>query len=568
MPPAIALRDVRKKFVIRHEAAHSFQGMLLSLIGRQPIASEAFWALDGVSFEVEAGETLGIIGANGSGKSTILKLLAGTIRPTSGEVVARGEVFGLLDLGAGMHPDLSGRENIFLNGSLLGLRRRTIQRLYEQIVAFAELEQFIDTPVKHYSSGMFMRLGFAIAVNVDPAILLIDEVLAVGDARFAAKCYEALAAVKQRGRTIVFVSHDPIQVRRFCDRVLWLDHGRVRLLSDPRSVIPAYLQAMHGRRGLAAPGAADPAPEEGSGAIVVQAAVLADPDGGGEHYSYLPGDAALLRVELATEAYADDVVVGYAIRRSDGLLVSESSTATTIGPMSVVPGRTLVECRLGPLPFGPGAYHISLGVWPADDRAHPYHLRRQALTFFVGKVAGAQRGTMVVPAQWRVSPTARFQPLAPGDAPIAQPDMLTERPGPAWSAPPSALALGERDDEHLGAGWYPAENWPPRVRWTAGRAVAYVTQEAGHGTLVISACRPLHDASPAPVRVLVDGAHLASFRTHGMDFEDITVPLDPVDAGRVLEVALEVEELLVPALVGLDTDTRRLGLAVRSIRVE
>ena len=196
MTTAIELRRVRKRFSIRHEAARTWQGMALALIGRQPIHHENFWAIDNIDLNVDAGETLGIIGANGSGKTTILKLLARTIEPTSGMVSSQGKVFGLLELGAGMHPDLTGRENIFLNGSFLGIQRSEMRRLYNRIVEFAELERFIDTPVRHYSSGMFMRLGFAIAINVNPDILLIDEVLAVGDASFVAKCYEALAEIK------------------------------------------------------------------------------------------------------------------------------------------------------------------------------------------------------------------------------------------------------------------------------------------------------------------------------------------------------------------------------------
>ena len=174
--PAVRLQGVRKKFVIRHEAARSIQGMVLALLGRASIEHEEFWALDGIDVDITSGETLGIIGPNGSGKSTMLRLLAGTIAPTDGSIRTGGSVFGLLELGAGMHPDLTGRENISLNGSFLGLKRAQVRALYDQIVAFAELERFIDTPVKHYSSGMFMRLGFAIAINVDPDILLIDEI--------------------------------------------------------------------------------------------------------------------------------------------------------------------------------------------------------------------------------------------------------------------------------------------------------------------------------------------------------------------------------------------------------
>ena len=287
-PPAIELRDVRKRFVIRHEAARTFQGMALAMLGRRPMDHEEFWALDGVNLTVAPGETLGIIGPNGSGKSTILKLLAGTIQATEGQVTARGRVFGLLELGAGMHPDLTGRENVFLNGSFLGLDRRSIQAMYDDIVAFAELEQFIDTPVKHYSSGMFMRLGFAIAVHVDPEILLIDEVLAVGDASFAAKCYAALARVKRRGRTMVLVSHDPIQVRRFCDRVVWLDRGKVRLAGDPRKVIQDYVQHMQG--GLT-PGDVATAQRAARGPtdLRIRAAVLRESADGPEQYTRASG---------------------------------------------------------------------------------------------------------------------------------------------------------------------------------------------------------------------------------------------------------------------------------------
>ena len=566
--PAVRIRGVRKKFVIRHEAARSIQGWVLALLGRASIEHEEFWALDGVDVDIAPGETLGIIGPNGSGKSTMLKLLAGTIAPTDGSIQASGSVFGLLELGAGMHPDLTGRENIFLNGSFLGLNRAEVRALYDQIVAFAELEQFIDTPVKHYSSGMFMRLGFAIAINVDPDILLIDEVLAVGDARFAAKCYEALADVKRRGRTMLLVSHDPIQVRRFADRVLWIDHGRVRMLGRPQEVIQAYLREMRGPMTPALAGDRDADQEDGSGEARIRAAVAVDAVTRREQYVALPGDTLALRLELETDQYLEEVAVGCALRRSDGLLVCESSTAGGVGPIALEPGRTLVECTLGPLPLGAGAYHISVGAWPAHDRMSPYHLWRNAVSLFVGKTAGHQRGTAVVPFQWRVSTSTEHPPLESARDPIAQPDMLSVEAGPLWHAPPSALAVGERDDEWLGAGWYPAENWPPRVRWTAERAVAYLTQDVGQGALILSVCRPLHDTSKASAKVAVDGRHLASFRVNQMDFEEIAVPLDPVFAPTTREVVIDVDGALVPAVVGLDDDTRRLGLAFQSIRVE
>ena len=542
--------------------------MALALLGRRRIAHEEFWALDGVDLQVRAGETLGIIGPNGSGKTTILKLLARTIEPTAGEVVTRGKVFGLLELGAGMHPDLTGRENIFLNGSFLGIERNEMRELYDRIVAFAELDRFIDTPVRHYSSGMFMRLGFSIAINVDPDILLIDEVLAVGDARFTAKCYEALAEIKARGRTLIFVSHDPIQVRRFCDRVLWIDRGQIQALGDPRDVIQQYLQHMGGPAASATAERGEPTPQADGDRLRIRAATATDDATGTENYAYLPGGVARLQLELESDAYLDDVVIGCAVRRSDGLLMHETSTAATLGPTAVQPGRTRVECSLGPLPLGPGSYQLSLGAWPFEDRLHPYHIWPDAMTLFVGKATAAQRGVAVVPSQWRVAVAPPNGELRSAAAPIAQPDMLTESAGPFWITPPEELAMGAPDVEWLGEGWFPAENWPPRVRWTSERAVAYLRQDTGQGSLILTACRPLHGRAQAEGRVSLNGLHIATFRLHGMDFEDVVVPLDPVTSPTTHELVIEVDDALVPAEVGLDTDTRPLGIAVRSIRVE
>ena len=377
--------------------------MALALLGRRQIEHEEFWALDRVDLAVKEGETVGIIGPNGSGKTTILKLLAGTISPTSGKIRLDGKVFGLLELGAGMHPDLTGRENIFLNGSFLGIGRAEMRRRYKDIVEFAELERFIDTPVRHYSSGMFMRLGFAIAISLDPDILLIDEVLAVGDARFTAKCYDALAEIKQRGKTIVFVSHDPIQVRRFCDRVVWVDAGKVRAEGNPREVIQDYLAHMRGSGHVASQVARNELTELGTGEVQIRAALARDVDTGSERYAYLPGNISRLELELDSSGYFEDVVVGFAVRRSDGLLIHETSTATTIGPTDLQPGRTRVECELGPLPLGPGTYMVSLGAWPSADRMRPFHIWPNAMTFFVGKAAVGLRGVTVIPARWRVS---------------------------------------------------------------------------------------------------------------------------------------------------------------------
>src|SRR6266568_1740344 len=212
------------------------------LLGRRVEPRVDFWALKDVTFSLDRGETFGIVGANGAGKSTLLKIISQVTVPTSGSFVARGRLGALIEVGAGFHPDLTGRENISLNGSIMGMSRREIQNKFDQIVAFAEIEQFVDTAVKFYSSGMQMRLGFAVAAHTDPDILLIDEILAVGDASFQAKCLNKLTELKAQDKTIVLVSHNMTNITEQCKTVLWIDGGTVRMIGDPDSVVDAYLE--------------------------------------------------------------------------------------------------------------------------------------------------------------------------------------------------------------------------------------------------------------------------------------------------------------------------------------
>ncbi len=228
----------------------------------QRFRKHRFIALNDVSFDVEQGESVGLIGANGSGKSTTLALMAGVLRAQAGKVEVRGRVCPLLELGAGFHPELTGRENIILNGVLLGLTRREVLAAMDQIIAFSELEKFLDQPLRTYSSGMVARLGFSVAAHLDPEILLIDEVLAVGDLRFQAKCQEKLEAFKRRQITMLLVSHSLSDVREFCDRVIWLRDGRVAEDGDPGDVLPHYKKAM----------ASEPAGRGGSGRATCQSA--------------------------------------------------------------------------------------------------------------------------------------------------------------------------------------------------------------------------------------------------------------------------------------------------------
>jgi ABC-type polysaccharide/polyol phosphate transport system ATPase subunit len=232
---------VYRKYARRKQFATLKSALLKGSLIQDLQPEETFPALKGVSFNVQAGRTFAIIGRNGSGKSTVLKLVAGITKPTTGTVNVHGRISALIELGAGFHPEISGRENVYINGIMLGLTKREVSRRFAEIVEFAELQEFIDAPVKTYSSGMYLRLGFAVAIHVDPDILLVDEVLAVGDEGFTHKCLDKFAEFKRRGKTILLVTHALQLVERFCDEALWLDSGKVRGSGDPKRVVGAYL---------------------------------------------------------------------------------------------------------------------------------------------------------------------------------------------------------------------------------------------------------------------------------------------------------------------------------------
>lgn len=242
MTVAVELSHISKRYRLSHEKARSFQDVWLGLFkGNRAGKVEEFWALRDVSLQIEQGETVALIGPNGAGKSTALKIIARIIDPTYGMVRVRGRMSALVELGAGFHLDLSGRDNIFLNGSILGFSRQEMQARFDEIVSFAELEQFIDTELKRWSTGMVMRLGFAIATSVNPDILITDEILAVGDESFQRKCLQRIQSFREEGRTILFVSHDMHAVRDLCERTVWLDRGVVQMDGPTEEVVARYL---------------------------------------------------------------------------------------------------------------------------------------------------------------------------------------------------------------------------------------------------------------------------------------------------------------------------------------
>jgi ABC-type polysaccharide/polyol phosphate transport system ATPase subunit len=353
--------------------------LLGALRGRREGAGSdgIFWALKDVSFEVPAGETLGVIGRNGAGKSTLLKLLSNITRQTRGSLQVHGRLAALIEVGAGFHPDLTGRENIFLNGTILGLKRRQVRALFDRIVAFAELEEFIDTPVKRYSSGMYVRLGFAIAAHVDPDVLLIDEVLAVGDLTFQQKCLQRIHELKRQGTTMLFISHNLNAVQRICDRALLLTRGELTAQGDVGEVIRAYReQVVTGERQRFARALAKQEAAGVDGGARIEAVRLLDPSGEVTE-ALRTGEPLTVEVRYRCRRRIARPAVRIGIDRLDGLVCHVASTQQAGGPApSFEPGEGVVRLTYPALSLLPNAYHVSVELGeegrgaPLDSRKH------------------------------------------------------------------------------------------------------------------------------------------------------------------------------------------------------
>jgi len=424
MATAVEFENVSKRFIVHHERPRSFQELAVSFFKRNNASWEELWALRDISFAVERGRTLGIIGPNGSGKSTLLKLITRILEPTSGRVVVNGKVSALIELGAGFHPDLTGRENVFLNGSLLGMSRREMEEKFEEIVEFTELGRFIDMPLKHYSSGMQMRLGFAIATSVDPDILLIDEVLAVGDEAFQRKCMRKIAEFKRRGKTIVFVSHDLDAVRELCSEVIWLDGGVIRARGRPDEVIVQYLRDIGEEAPLepAVPAEeVEPAVEEetvqpveepaeaasqppsrwGSGEVEITKVEFLDGRGNPCH-TFRTGERMLARIHYLAHRRIERPVFGVAIYRHDGVHVNGPNTKTSDYPIDYIEGEGSIDYVVDSLPLLEGEYQFSAAVYDYSC-THPYDHHERMYSFKVrrGRVKDAY-GVFYIPCEWRL----------------------------------------------------------------------------------------------------------------------------------------------------------------------
>ena len=438
MTPAIELTDVTK--IYRRYGGKHFATLKSALLQRSILKdlqpSETFPALQNVSFAVPSGATYGVIGRNGSGKSTALKLVAGITKPTSGTVTVRGRTSALIELGAGFHPEITGRENVFINGIMLGLSKRQIADRFEEIVEFAELRDFIDAPVKTYSSGMYMRLGFAVAIHVDPDVLLVDEVLAVGDEGFTHKCLDKFAEFRRRGKTILLVTHSLGVVERFCDEALWIDAGRARTHGDPRRVIDAYLTsveeteermlasatakvvaaASHETPAVAtspAEGQSESGPQDmfkavegrwGSREVEITDVSLLAGDGQAAHLFH-SGEPMSVRMTVTAHRPVTDFVFGVSLFNADGVCCYGTNTFIEDLEPEALEGQGEVTCAFDSLDLVDGTYKLDVAVHKRDG--YPYDYHRLLYTFRV-KSRARDVGIYRPRHAWRFSPTVRL----------------------------------------------------------------------------------------------------------------------------------------------------------------
>jgi lipopolysaccharide transport system ATP-binding protein len=370
MKPILEIHHLAKKYRIKHFSGGylSLRERLLNFKSKSKV--EDFWAVNDVSFQVDPGESIGIIGRNGAGKSTLLKILSKITPPTKGKIISRGRMASLLEVGTGFHPELTGRENIFFNGSLLGMKRREIELKFDEIVDFSGVEKFLDTPLKHYSSGMQLRLAFSVAAFLEPEILIIDEVLAVGDAEFQKKCIGKMEDVSKSGRTILFVSHNMGAIKNLCDKAILLDRGAISSIGGVDSVTAKYMSFGSSNAGqlLTKP--------ENSPMWIERVSINKTQSRADLYY----GDRVEINVECRSEL-TTQAFIGFVILSLDGTAIANGNNRYQKYPLNIVPGQPhTITCDLGMVPLMEGSYAVNLYF---GDENKDYHIVENSIVFDV-----------------------------------------------------------------------------------------------------------------------------------------------------------------------------------------
>jgi ABC-type polysaccharide/polyol phosphate transport system ATPase subunit len=396
--PAVEVKNLGKKFRLRHLKGQTLKATVIErILSRE--ARRDFWALQDISFSVAPGEVLGIIGSNGSGKTTLLSLLARTMVPTVGSLQVNGRVSSLLELGAGFHPDLTGRENIYLNASIMGIPRATVNKKFQQIVDFSGLGNFIETPIKFYSSGMIVRLGFSVAVEVEPDILLVDEVLAVGDEVFQEKSCRRIMQFKESNKTIIVVSHDMHMIESFCGRAIQLSQGRIVKEGAVDKVVSQYIQGAKNQPGAGAE-VAGIRHEWGNREARILGARVYNREGK-ETRIFRSGEEASIKLRFSARKKIEKPVFGFAIHDSEYTLCFGSSTQLDNYFIPAISGEGEITLRLGRLPFLTGRYFLSFSIHSQDHLTN-YH-RQEFYYSFEVTAPRPGLGIVSLPVRWELS---------------------------------------------------------------------------------------------------------------------------------------------------------------------
>ncbi len=426
---AVSVEGVSKSFRIYHDRNQSLKAAILR---RKRASFEEFWALRDVSLEIPEGKTFGLMGHNGSGKSTLLKCIAKILQPNEGAITSHGRMAAMLEVGSGFHPELSGKENVYLNGSILGMSRAEIDSKFGTIVDFAGVGEFIDQPVKNYSSGMYVRLGFSVAIHVDPDILLVDEILAVGDMQFQEKCREKFAEFKDQGRTVIVVSHGLGEMRTFCDEAAWLDHGKLVEVGPAARIVDNYIEAGHLARPVASGGT-----RHGSGEIQVERVEMLD-SAGEDSRQFKTGDPVTVRLHYEASERIERPVFAASLHSLDGTHVWSHHTWDAEYIPTALNGTGSIDVVVPALPLQPGTFNINTSVVD-ESLTHSFDQWIKAIIFDV--VQGTPResgGVIVMNSRWQnLQPPGALDPAtsAPGGGAPGPED-----PDPAITAEPVITA--------------------------------------------------------------------------------------------------------------------------------